>query len=284
MILIVTNSEDKTVDYISSKIKYPFFRFDTDKFISNYDYVFTSGCFSLANEINKTKVDSKDLVGILYRRPVNPYVNIDSNELLSQELRIEARFIYEYSLNNIQTKWMSHPNNVRIAEDKVLQLKIANAVGLKTPETIITNNSTELLKFMKREKEYCIKPVYLGAFESEGNNYVPYNTKISDSDDLELIRNFPAIIQEYIIKEYELRVIIVGDDVFSIKIESQLNNETKEDWRVNNCSSVNYSVIDLPLSVIEKCKNMLRELKLSFSSMDIIYSSDGNYYFVTTQP
>ncbi len=284
MILIITNSEDKTVDYLNSRLNVPSFRFDTDNFITDYEIKYTLDNFTIKNKVNQCRINNNELSGILYRRPVNPKVNIENNQTLSDELAIEARLFYEYSINNLNVKWMSHPNNTRIAEDKILQLKTAKTIGFNVPDTIITNSHNELVSFIQNDKPYCIKPLYLGVHEINGNNFIPYNSKLEKSDDLTLVNNFPALIQEYIEKEYELRIIVVGNDLFAIKIDSQNNIDTQEDWRVNNCLSVPYSLIELPEEIKVRCKKIVEQFNLNFSSMDLIYSKTGDYYFLDLNP
>ncbi len=92
------------------------------------------------------------------------------------------------------------------------------------------------------------------------------------------------MLQKYIEKKYELRITIIGEDVFSVKIDSQHKDETKEDWRVNNCSNVNYSSIKIPDFIIQRCKNMLKQLDINFSSIDLIFGTDGDYYFLDLNP
>lgn len=286
MILIVTNSEDKTVDYLLKEIQRPVFRLDTDLIIEKYNFKYTNEDFYFSYLESKDYISSKEIKGIIYRRPVNPIINLENeNNDLKNELSLEARTMYESIINSINTKWMSNPFSIRKAENKLLQLKIAKEIGFKIPDSIITNNYEDLLKFINRKQcEYCIKPLFMGVFEMENNKYIPYNNLINKDDDLSLIKNFPALIQEYIEKKYEIRVIIVSNKIFAIKINSQIKQETKIDWRINNCMSVDYNLIVLPESIQNLCLTILNRFNLNFSSMDLIVDINDNYYFLDLNP
>ncbi|MDM1518190.1 hypothetical protein HX089_17790, partial [Myroides odoratimimus] len=44
-------------------------------------------------------------------------------------------------------KWLSHPNDVYIAENKLLQLKLAKNIGFLIPKTLITTDKNKVKQF-----------------------------------------------------------------------------------------------------------------------------------------
>ncbi len=285
MILVVTNSDDKTADYLLERLPQTFFRFDTDRFLSDYKLNYTSDEFWIQEKCSTSQVNTENLRGILYRRPVNPRIRLEDNQNLESSLSMEARLLYEHSLSSLDTKWMSHPASLRNAENKIIQLKIARTAGFRIPRTIVTNSCSELASFMKhRDTDYCVKPVYLGLFEKGEYSYIPYNRKIEKAQDYLLIDDFPALVQEYIEKAYELRIIVIGQSIHAVRIDSQENEDTREDWRVNNCLSVRYSPIKLPPNIAKQCLKMLELFDISFCSMDLVFSKGGDYVFLDLNP
>jgi glutathione synthase/RimK-type ligase-like ATP-grasp enzyme len=283
MILIITNTEDKTTDYLLNNIETVGFRFNTDKFLCDYEYDFNKDWYIL-DKTNNLIVNSDNISGIYYRRPVFPCLNIKNinNDLLRQ-LQNEAYEIYDSFLNSIDTKYLNTKYNIIRAENKIIQMKIAKDIGFSVPATITTNNEILLKKYLHLNKKYCIKPLYLGYFELNDNKYIPY-TAIIGEQDYNLITKYPVIVQEYIDKEYELRLTCVKDKIFPVKILSQLNEDTKVDWRVDNCSSVNYLRTEIDGHIENMCLKLLSQLNLNFACMDLIIGKDKNVYFLDLNP
>jgi glutathione synthase/RimK-type ligase-like ATP-grasp enzyme len=91
-------------------------------------------------------------------------------------------------------------------------------------------------------------------------------------------------VQEYIDKEYELRLTCVRNEIFPVKILSQLNEDTRVDWRVDNCSSVNYLRTEIDGHIENMCLKLLSQLNLNFACIDLIINKDKNVYFLDLNP
>lgn len=283
MILIVTNSEDKTIDYFLRSVLYSHFRFDTDKFLIDYDFDFSQKWYIHDKNENK-RINTNNISGIYYRRPVLPHLDVKGikDDLLKQ-LQNEAYDLFDAFINSISTKYLNTKYSILKAENKLLQMKIAKNIGLSTPRTIITNRKKALDTFMNKNRKYCIKPLYMGFFELNGNKFVPY-TAIIEKTDYELIQNFPALIQEYIDKKYEIRVTCIGDKIFPVKILSQSNSNTIIDWRVDNCSAVEYQKMTISKNLENMCLNLLSQFNLNFACIDLIVSKNNKVYFLDLNP
>lgn len=96
-------------------------------------------------------------------------------------------------------------------------------------------------------------------------------------DDIELC---PVIIQEYIEKKYELRIIVIGNKVFACVIYSQAGPElAKIDWRSGE-DKVKIEPFTLPEEIERKCIQLNETLGLEFGCMDFIVTPDDNYVFL----
>jgi len=91
----------------------------------------------------------------------------------------------------------------------------------------------------------------------------------------------PSIFQEYIEKDYELRITVVGERVFSAKVESQHNEKTKIDWRKEKLKFTEYK---LPDAISKKCVLLLKTLDLNFGAIDLIKTKSGEYIFLEINP
>ena len=95
-----------------------------------------------------------------------------------------------------------------------------------------------------------------------------------------------SFVQEYIDKQFELRITIVGCEVFACKIDSQCMDEDKGkvDWRQGYDYGLKHEPFDLPAPVADFCRSFLQEMHLHFGCFDFIVTPDGKYVFLECNP
>ena len=281
MILIITHKEDFTADFVIDKLnkrEIKYYRFnceDIDK--ENYLFEKQNGFQFQINNLNSFH-------SVWFRRTKLPDLKIkDEAEKLYLLGEYDALLSNLYSQLNVK-KWLSHPNDVYQAENKIFQIQVAQEIGFTIPDTIITNQHSVLKEFIdKHNRNVIVKPLSQGRIKQVEGIKTIYTNRISE----EIINNLasysltPSIYQEYIEKEYELRITVVGEKIFAAKVDSQKLDETKTDWRKQKIPFEPYS---LPLEVSKKCIALLCKLNLSFGAIDMIKSSKGNFVFLEINP
>ena len=70
-----------------------------------------------------------------------------SNSYARQFIINESKATLEGLWSILPSFWVSKPENVKKAEQKIFQLKNAINLGFKTPNTLITSRENELKKF-----------------------------------------------------------------------------------------------------------------------------------------
>jgi glutathione synthase/RimK-type ligase-like ATP-grasp enzyme len=281
MILIITHKQDFTADYVINKLnekRIEYFRLNCED-IDSEPYVMLS-----QNNFSFSIHDTISFNSVWFRRTKLPDLNI-KNEAEKIYLLNDYDSLFENIYHLIDAKkWLSHPQYVYAAENKLYQLRSAVSIGFNIPDTITTNNHNILKDFVKKYKQgVIIKPLRQGRIREVNGFKTIFTNKINE----EIIQNLndydltPSIIQEYIEKEYELRITIVGDKVFSAKINSQKYPNTKIDWRKEKFPFENYS---LPAEVKERCVALTKKLKLSFGAIDLIKNKEGEYIFLEINP
>jgi glutathione synthase/RimK-type ligase-like ATP-grasp enzyme len=106
----------------------------------------------------------------------------------------------------------------------------------------------------------------------------------------EIIERTGLIYQNYIQKKYELRIIVVKDKVFAFKVNNQeaSDDNIKLDWRhcfsESNFNLVSWEVTELPITIEKKCVELVKELNLDYSAIDMILTPDDEYYFLEINP
>ena len=190
-----------------------------------------------------------------------------------------------YSLPNI--KWINPPFIANGAKVKFQQLLLANKMGIKTPKTIITNQP-ELAKefFVSCGEEVLIKSIYTANVTIDGLNQAIPSRKIGNDQFYPNYQNIslcPTQLQEYVEKAFELRITIIGQKVFAVKIDSQVNEETKIDWRLHTKMNP-HSIYELPDHIEKFCIDFLNKQGLVYGAMDFIVTPQGEYYFLENNP
>ncbi|MCY4160529.1 MAG: hypothetical protein OXE77_01540 [Flavobacteriaceae bacterium] len=280
MILVVSHKDDYTTDYIINKLNnqnHSYKRLNTEDIGSEHHVLV---------RYNKTKNISIDGINefnsVWFRRTA-----ISRNSLLtnSKEKFHERDFrLFLKSLwRDLKVKkWLSYPDFIGKAENKLLQLELANELGFLIPDTIITTNQSELKKFYTSYKKgVVIKPLFGGRYFDETSKKVIFTNRF-DISQLEQNNHsiFPIIFQEEIKKIYEIRVTVVDNQVFSAKIKSQQNKNPKMDWRNQSNEIESYQ---LPLLYEKKCIELTKSLKLNFGAIDLIKTENG-YVFLEINP
>ena len=100
----------------------------------------------------------------------------------------------------------------------------------------------------------------------------------------ELIRNNPSLFQEYIEKDYELRITVLENKVVPIRINSQNSERSTVDFRRYDFEKVSYELAEIPPMVERFCLNLIRHYGLLFGEIDMIKAKDGRYVFLEINP
>ena len=294
MLLIITNETDihpnPVIDILNSK-ELPFFRFNTDKILTDYDVIYEISekrtFFEIKYKNYNKSINSEQITCVWERRPMEPlatYDNFDDEKVRKVILEEADGFIkfFRYSLSNVF--WLGHPIIERQAGSKILQKIVAKSIGFKIPDTIFSNQFSSIGIF--EDKHVAIKPISSFDIETNGGNIVFYTRKKKYSD-LENIgetsfRNNINFLEEYIEKDFELRVTVIKDECFSAKIESQkLAAENGAiDWRQGYDHGITFVKTEIPIEISDKCLAFINYFKLNFGCFDFIVDKLGRYIFL----
>ncbi len=99
-----------------------------------------------------------------------------------------------------------------------------------------------------------------------------------------LVKNCPGMFQKYIEKGYEIRATVIGEKVFSAKIDSQKYPEKSVDWRKGRYIKEIFSTIEIPKSLETMLVNFMRRFGLQFGAFDLIVDKEGNFVFLECNP
>ncbi|QDZ61558.1 hypothetical protein EVD19_17490 [Elizabethkingia meningoseptica] len=179
--------------------------------------------------------------------------------------------------------------NAEEQHNKIVDLYLAQKVGLKIPKTIVTNKKNDIITFYKECKEKvltkCIKrSLYLMVKNVQILGKHSFLINESNINSLAKISAL-GIYQEYIEKLYEVRVFIYKDLIFSMAIFSQQNDKTKIDYRNYDDEDPNrYVPYKLPIHIERKIFSFFKRKKINTGSLDLIVNTVGEFIFLENNP
>jgi hypothetical protein len=181
-------------------------------------------------------------------------------------------------------RWVNPYLAAVAAECKPYQLQCAQAVGLRIPQTVMTNTSEAALNFYDSCSGGVIyKPFTMYGIGVSSSGKTIY-TNVLTRDQLafngERLALAPGIFQEYIEKSHELRVTVMGDKMFGTRIDSQVTERTRQDWRRYDLDNTPHSACELGPQLISKIQKLMASLELAFGCIDFVVTPSGEEIFL----
>ncbi len=164
------------------------------------------------------------------------------------------------------------------AHQKPYQLHHASMVGLRIPRTVVTNDATEVIEFHRKEKGNVIFKVLTGT------DFQFTETRTLEEDYISKLENLkfaPAIFQEKIVATADIRVTIVGDELFPVSIHPQ-HPGASLDWRLDIGAEIQPHT--LPDDIAKKLIALQQALGIKFGAVDLRLTEGGEYVFLEVNP
>jgi hypothetical protein len=172
-----------------------------------------------------------------------------------------------------------------LASNKIVQLIIAQHLGLHVPTSCITNIPDLAKEFYERNSGSiifkCMGPPVIQY--SDGRRSMIYTSSVTNTD-FSAVSVCPSLFQEKIRKECEFRIAVIGQEVFPIKIDSQRVSEGVDDWRKIMRMRGIYSLGSIPTDVERKLVLLHQALGIKWGMVDMALDALGNYVFFETNP
>jgi glutathione synthase/RimK-type ligase-like ATP-grasp enzyme len=207
-----------------------------------------------------------------------------TSEKLDNYIKAQSTATVIALCESLQTLWVGNPRLLRRAEIKALQLAEAARAGLKTPNTLISNDPTRAAAFVDvlgSTTECAIKPLIAVGVSDEHGYRLPLTTTIPAGHSLESVALAPNIFQPYVEKAFELRCVVMGDRIFSARINSQADDVTRIDWRAGKRE---HEIFTLPEHVAASIHRLMASFGINFASIDMIVTPEGEFVFLELNP
>lgn len=308
MILVITNKEDAhptpVIDILTGR-GVPFFRLNTEALLTDYEFCWWNDSRGMDFQIrctqNGLETMGSEITAVWERRPEKPKELLLGNtpevDKHNREEALGFLVFLRYYIKDIPS--VGNIERERAAESKMLQLKVARECGFRVPETCFSNRKADIVRFAKDFRWVILKAIESNSVwdEANGREYVFYAQRVASAQ----LEEFPeeafsqtvSFVQEYVPKDFELRVTVVGEQVFACKIDSQAlpDNKGAVDWRQGYDYGLKLEAYTLPEQLGKRCVEYLRKLGLSFGCFDFIVTSekgtgafDERYVFLECNP
>jgi len=285
-VLILGSRFDFTCDYVVSalrRLRVQYLRLNSEDFCRyriSLDPVLRELRIGL-QEVNYF-ISSKTLSSVLFRRPVFLRDYGDDrrsvNEIFSE---IQWAAFVQNLLIFDEARWYNSPASTYRSELKAVQLLEAARLGFSVPQTEITNYPANR-PILASGKKLAVKG--LDTVMVRDREYELFGfTTFADAEEIAAMEwaSAPAVIQQAIRPKVDLRVTVIEDQVYAVKV---LDGDQGfiDDWRLNK-TLARFMPFDLPAVVRRRCTQLVASLGLRFGAIDLALSG-SDYFFLEINP
>ncbi|MRG43603.1 MvdD family ATP-grasp ribosomal peptide maturase [Chitinophaga sp. SYP-B3965] len=287
-VLIITHSEDNNVvDTVIQQIEHlggSCVRFDVDRYPveSRLSSSFINGQWQGLLETPQTTSSLDDITAVWYRRSYHIGKGLETlleKEYLSSTLGELRRTLFGM-LEGLKCFQIEKYSVYRRLDSKEEQLRIAKDCGLEVPATCITNSPAQLKAFLENTgKPVIAKMQSAFAIYRDGQEHVVFTNEVTTAhlDQLNELRYCPMVFQEKLEKALELRVTIVGREIFCFSIDSK----QLVDWRKEGAALADaWQAYTLPSNISLALLTFMDTYGLNYGAIDLILTPEGKCYFL----
>jgi glutathione synthase/RimK-type ligase-like ATP-grasp enzyme len=228
-------------------------------------------------------VDPGDAVWI--RRPEPPLPNPKTAEPDKKFAGLEYRSLYHsvaYMLEHLPVWCINKYSAARTIIQKSVQLHLARQCGLKIPATLMSNSPESVRAFFARGGRTICKGFTPHVWQKEGQRSVAITETFElTSQELpadEVLTYAPAIYQELVSKEFDVRMVLLGNRIYSYALT---NTEKALDWRQDaGLGHVKAEKIATPPEVEQGVLAFARKSGICTGSLDFGVDAQGQWWFL----
>lgn len=290
-VLVITNKDDAHADAVISRASQLGYgektvRLNTEDFLHNCTICFENMDYHVVIHDSKREFWSSELVSVWYRRP-KPITVADTSDIGVQVFikeQADAAMRGLFFLSHETAKWVNPLPVLHHTRLKLPQLRLASQVGFNVPATIVTNEPAQVRAFFEKYPCVCNKSLDEPNFVINNQIHTYLTKRFTSYEEIlpnvDSVRICPTMFQSYIDKAMDIRVVIMGERITAVEIESQLEPLSEVDFRGISPHLLSHKVHELPDEIVRLIRKFMKKSGLIFSSMDLVVDKEGKYFFI----
>ncbi|TYC58607.1 hypothetical protein FMN50_09160 [Rhodobacterales bacterium] len=222
-----------------------------------------------------------DKVGAVWNRRIrtfriDPAIADETSRMFAHSETSEAVQGFWYAMS---CYWMNPPSADEMALRKVTQHRVARKLGLRIPETLVTNDPLEARTFLEQHAATgVVRKAFRNVMQAPRETLKVGAAELAQIDS---VRYAPVIFQEYIPLALDIRVTVVDGEMFATSFRSEAKYEVDYRPGVGTAEVQAYS---LPDDVAEKLRKLMDWFGLRFGAVDFRLTPDGEHVFFEVNP
>lgn len=289
MIAIISSTDDVHANHVISELR----RIGTDATIVDTASVPAHGTLTSWHSNDETwratwstseagipDIDLTELRAVWWRRP-QPHT-------LHEEVRDPTDRAFAYGEVDSAVRglwsctdatWVNDPDRDLAASRKLWQLKVAAQLGFRIPRTCATTDPRAARDFVDAEKGGAIFKPFGGSEDAWAETRL---VQPQDLENLEHLRTAPVIFQELIPGGIDIRVTIVGREVYAAQIRA-IDTSYEFDFRID-CANAPITAQVLPDALVDRLHRLMDRFGLLYGAIDLRLAPNGDYVFLEINP
>lgn len=289
-VLVLAQDFDRTADQVVLKLierNVPVLRIDTSWFPQQLvmDAELDGGRWVGELRTPHRSVPLESLRSAWYRSPTAFKFPDGMSRAEREHANREAKLGFGGVLSSLPLRWVNHPNRMADAVYKPMQLTVAARCGLAVSRTLISNDPNAVRRFTTSSMTGVInKALGTSRVMEEGVRKIGFTRRLANQElsDLRGVDVTLHQIQDWVEKDHEARVVVIGDAMFAIGIYAG-SAAGHVDWRSDH-DALSYDVLDLPSDVEKGLRAFMAEFRLAYSAFDFVIMPSGQWVLLESNP
>lgn len=279
MILIVSDRLDSAVGRVLPKIErlgVPVTWWDSGDFParSRVTAAFGAGARRLTLDTGDTVVDLATVTAVWNLRPNRSVAAANvSDRTHRTHVEWQSRFHLDGVWELVRARWLPCRYAAsRRAHNRLVHMALAADVGFPVPETVYTNDPDELVPAYERAGgKLMVRLLDPEDLRVDGEPHRVHPTRVGRRHlaSRHRLRHEPVILQPYLHRTSDVRVVVVGDRVFAVRVGERPGEETD-----------GFAVHHLPKEVARRCAVLAAALGLSYAVVHLALTEEGEHVFL----
>jgi glutathione synthase/RimK-type ligase-like ATP-grasp enzyme len=187
----------------------------------------------------------------------------------------DCRFaMFGVLFNEFTGEWISEPQATHNAENKLVQIRVAEQLGFRTPRTLVSQDVDEIREFCRHLDSRVVVKVVRGAKRAALLTTLMNGAALQEGDSIRLC---PTMYQELIPGTRHIRACCFGDSVYAAQLDSP-----DLDWRCN--LNIPVTVLELSDSVKSRLFAVLKALGLKMGIFDLKFDENEEPVWLEVNP